>query len=145
MINLPVRSELFEAELQRWHLPEDSFRIFHLDQSDLNRYQTVADIALLMREDLPLNHEAFPTKFPEYLAGGVPVLVTPHVHTLAKMVHENGLGEVWEDEEPVEKLYGRILLYRNNREKKKHCARFAREHLSWQNRASWVTGILDSL
>lgn len=145
MINLPVRSQLFEAELQRWHLPEDSFQIFHLDQSDLNRYQTVADIALLLRDDLPLNHEAFPTKFPEYLAGGVPVLVTPHVHTLARMVQEYGLGEVWEDKEPVEKLYDRILLYRNNREKKKHCARFAREHLSWQKKASWVAGIIDSL
>jgi glycosyltransferase involved in cell wall biosynthesis len=145
MINIPLRSEVFERELQKWDLPDDSFRIFHLSQNDLNRYQTVADLALLIREDLPLNHEAFPTKFPEYLAGGVPVLVTPHVHTLASMVRENELGEVWHDEETAEDLYERLRWYRNNWQKKRDCARFAREKLSWQNNASSLAGILDSL
>lgn len=145
MINLPVRSELFEKELRRWNLPDESFRVFHLDQAELNHYQTVADLALLIREDLPLNHEAFPTKFSEYLAGGVPVLVTPHVHTLAKMIRENGLGEVWNDGETPEALYHRILLFRNNWEQKRRCARFASEHLSWQNSASWLAGLLDTL
>jgi glycosyltransferase involved in cell wall biosynthesis len=145
MINLPTESKKFLAELQNRNLPDDSYGIFHLDQSELNRYQMVADLAMLIREDLPLNHEAFPTKFPEYLAGGISVLITPHVHTLEKMVRENDLGVIWQDDEAADAIFSRILLYRDNHGQKKHCAEFARGNLSWQNRASWLAELLYSM
>ena len=58
--------------------------------------QIIADLAYLIRDDLKLNHHAFPTKFAEYLASGVPVITTPYIHTIAPMVKNNDLGEVIE-------------------------------------------------
>lgn len=145
MINLPGKSDKFLKELKNYRISDDSYGIFHLDQATLNRYQMVADLGLLIRQNWPLNHEAFPTKFSEYLASGVPVLITPNVHTLERMVRENDLGEIWYNEEETAALYERILHYRDNREAKNRCAAFARKELSWQNKASWVAGILNSL
>jgi glycosyltransferase involved in cell wall biosynthesis len=94
---------------------------------------------------LPLNHEAFPTKFSEYLASGVPVLITRHVHTLAEMVDKNGLGEIWEDDESEQEVQKRILTYHSNNEVRERCAAFARENLSWQTKAPWLADVLSDL
>jgi glycosyltransferase involved in cell wall biosynthesis len=145
MINLPTRSEKFLEELNKYQIPEESYGILHLDQVKLNRHQMVADLALLVRQDLPLNHEAFPTKFSEYLASGVPVLITSHVHTLERMVRENCLGEIWHEQEKKEELYQRILHFRERQDVKNRCAAFARKELSWQNKAPWLAEILKSV
>ncbi len=145
MINLPNKSEVFLKELKKYGISDNSYGIFQLDQPTLNRYQMVANLGFLIRQDLPLNHKAFPTKFPEYLASGVPVLITPHVHTLEKMVKENELGEVWDDTEKQENLFKRILHYRDNQDAKNRCSAFARKELSWQNRAPWLAEILKSV
>jgi len=145
MINLPGESDKFLEELNKHRIPDSSYGIFHLDQVTLNRYQMVSDLGLLIRQDLPLNHEAFPTKFSEYLASGVPVLITPNVHTLKRMVREKDLGEIWYDQEKTEDLYKRILHYRDRQDLKNRCAAFARTELSWQNKASWLAEILKSV
>lgn len=138
MINVPVPSQKFVDELKRWQVPDSAWSMNHPDQTTLNQYQMVADMAFLIRQDLPLNHEAFPTKFSEYLASGVPVLISPHVHTLKDMVEENHLGEIWQEGEPLDGIQKRLLKYHENPGIKKRCAAFAREQLSWQSKASWL-------
>ncbi|WP_010422207.1 glycosyltransferase [Anaerophaga thermohalophila] len=145
MINVPVPSRKFEKALETNNIPRSAWGMFHLDQRNLNRYQMVADMAFLIREDLPLNHEAFPTKFSEYLASGVPVLITRHVHTLAEMVEKNGLGEIWEEDESEQEVQKRILTYHSNNEVRERCAAFARENLSWQTKAVWLADALSDL
>jgi glycosyltransferase involved in cell wall biosynthesis len=145
MINVPVRSEKFLTELKRYNIPDMAWGMFHLDQTSLNHYQMVADVAFLIRQDLPLNHDAFPTKFSEYLASGVPVLITPHVHTLVEMVNEYQLGEVWHDSDTEENIQKRLLKYQGNQNIKEHCAAFAKEKLSWHSNAAWLAGSLHSL
>ncbi|MFO8001327.1 MAG: glycosyl transferase [Marinilabilia sp.] len=145
MINTPVRSEVFETELKRHHIPASAYRMFSPDQENLNHYQMVADMAFLLREDLPLNHRAFPTKFSEYMGSGLPVLTTPHVHTVAEMVRDHSLGEIWDLQVPVEEIQDRILSYRNNRAAREKCAAFAAEHLLWQTKTPWLAGVLQSM
>ncbi len=142
MVNLPGEARQFPSLLKQRGISENSYGLFKLDQSELGRYQMVADLALLIREDLPLNNEAFPTKFPEYLACGVPVLISPYVFTLERMVRENNLGVIWKENENPEQLFDRILLYRDNQQMKMHCANFAREHLSWQHKATWLADVI---
>ncbi|MGM0376067.1 MAG: glycosyl transferase [Bacteroidota bacterium] len=145
MINTPVPSPVFAEELRRQQVPESAYGMFQPGQENLNRYQMVADMALLLRQDLPLNHRAFPTKFSEYLGSGLPVLVSPYVPSIAEMVAENELGVIWDLHEPMETLFPRIQEFRNNHSARLRCASFAREHLSWQANSSRVASILKSM
>lgn len=145
MINTPVKSERFIEALKRNNIPPSAYGMFQLKQESLNQYQMVADMAFLIRDDLPLNREAFPTKFSEYLGSGVPVLITPHVHSLANLVEKHNLGVIWEDHQSEKDLYPRILEYKSNTVAKEKCSTFAREHLSWQKKATWLADILTSL
>jgi glycosyltransferase involved in cell wall biosynthesis len=145
MINVPVKSEKFLKELKQFNIPDSAWGMFHLNQQTLNNYQMVADVAFLIRENLPLNHEAFPTKFSEYLASGVPVLITPHVHTLAEMVNENHIGTIWSEKVSEKEIQNQLLKYRGNAEIKERCAIFAMKELSWQRKASWLADAFNSL
>lgn len=145
MINVPKPSVKFREELEKNHVPASAWGMFHLDQHTLNQYQMVADMAFLIREDLPLNHYAFPTKFSEYLASGVPVLITEHVHSLVNLVKDYNLGEIWKTGEPLSEVQKRIVRYRSNFDVKERCASFARNQLSWQKNASWLADQLEAL
>jgi glycosyltransferase involved in cell wall biosynthesis len=100
----------------------------------------------LLREDLPLNHHSFPTKFAEYLASGVPVIMTPYIYSIAPMVTENHLGEVIDIKNDysaeIENIYSK---YRCNLLIKNHCSQFAREELMWQKKAKFIFDKIDKL
>lgn len=52
------------------------------------------DMALLVREDTLTNRVASPTKFAEYLASGLPVLISPCIGDFSEAVARHGLGTV---------------------------------------------------
>lgn len=52
------------------------------------------DMGLLIREDSITNRVASPTKFAEYLAAGLPVLISPWIGDFSRAVEEHGLGAV---------------------------------------------------
>jgi glycosyltransferase involved in cell wall biosynthesis len=99
-----------------------------------------------LREDLPLNHHSFPTKFAEYLASGVPVLMTPFIYSIAPMVIENNLGEVIEIKNDysaeIEQIYSK---YKSNLPIKNHCSNFAQTELMWQNKAISIFNIISNM
>lgn len=57
-----------------------------------------ADLAVLIREDHPLNEVACPTKFAEYVMCGLPVLITEGLGDLSELVQRKKLGIVMKDE-----------------------------------------------
>ena len=139
-------SSKFISLLDKYNIPAANYLLKSLPQNEISDLQQVADMAFLLREDLPLNHHSFPTKFAEYLASGVPVLMTPYIYSIAPMVKENELGEVIEIKndysEEIEKIY---LKYKNNLSIKDHCSRFASEELMWQNKAKFIFDIINKL
>jgi glycosyltransferase involved in cell wall biosynthesis len=54
------------------------------------------DLGILLREDTVTNRVSSPTKFAEYLAAGVPVLISPHIGDFSALVRREGLGVVVE-------------------------------------------------
>lgn len=61
---------------------------------EVNRYLNAADVGLLLREDIPMNNVASPTKFAEYLMAGLPVLISSSIHDFAIDIHKTGYGVV---------------------------------------------------
>jgi glycosyltransferase involved in cell wall biosynthesis len=91
----------------------------------------MGDIGLLLREVSIINKVASPTKFPEYLASGVPVVVSRDVGNTTEVVEKTGLGvvvDVEAIEEQVEKVTDYIMSYRSNAEEiRKKCRETAEE------------------
>jgi glycosyltransferase involved in cell wall biosynthesis len=70
-----------------------------------------------------------PTRFAEYLAAGMPVIVTPGVGDLAEIVRSRGVGVVLADEDPVsaEAAAAGILALAADHEARERCRSAARE------------------
>jgi hypothetical protein len=136
----------FTVLLEKYNIPETGYFIVSLPQNKISELQQIADMGLLLREDYPLNHNSFPTKFAEYLASGVPVLMTPYIHSISPMVISNNLGEVIDIKddysEDIELIYKK---YKNNLSCKKHCCQFAQKELMWQNKAKLFFKIIDGI
>ena len=136
----------FINSLKESKIPKSSYMIKSLPQEEIAGLQSIANIGLMLRDDLPLNHHSFPTKFTEYLASGVPVLMTPHIHTIAPLVLENKLGEVIQLKNnysnDIENIYN---FFNNNYEIKRKCSNYAREHFMWQRKAKDIFQIIDKI
>ncbi len=147
LVNAQNEPGKFEALFREYGVPQDAYCVRSLEQEKVSRCQIAADMAFLLREDLVLNHNSFPTKFSEYMASGVPVLMTPHIHTIAPMVEKNRLGEVIELKDDYTKDFDIIYTkYKNNYETKARCARFAQQNLCWQKQAEDIVNrLLDRL
>jgi glycosyltransferase involved in cell wall biosynthesis len=57
-------------------------------------YLAAGDLGLLLRDPHPVNRVASPVKFAEYLAAGLPVLVSPGVGDAAAIVERERVGFV---------------------------------------------------
>ncbi len=72
-----------ERVLRRW-----------VEPSEVPSFLGMADYGLLMREDSVTNKVASPTKFAEYLASGLKLLISPNIGDLSELVEEKGCGQV---------------------------------------------------
>lgn len=137
-------SNKFVTLLNKYNIPATSYLITSLKQNEIADLQQIADMGFLLREDLPLNHNSFPTKFAEYLASGVPVLTTPHIHSIAPMILENNLGQVIEIKDDYSVVIPEIYRqYFHNLENKMHCSEFAKSELMWQKKASDIFNFIN--
>jgi glycosyltransferase involved in cell wall biosynthesis len=66
--------------------------------ADIGSYLAVGDLGLLIRSSSPVNRVASPVKFGEYLACGVPVLVSPGVGDCPAIVEREQAGFVLRDD-----------------------------------------------
>lgn len=94
-----------------------------------------ADIALLFREDVPLNNIASPTKFAEYLLAGLPVLLTPNIGDYSELVNREHLGKTVDlarisESSYVSAVVGEVL---SDPEVKRRCSEYVLAHLTWES------------
>ena len=59
---------------------------------DLPNVFCAADFFVMLREDVPTNHYAYPNKFLEYVAAHRPVIATPYVYDVAEEIEKHGVG-----------------------------------------------------
>jgi hypothetical protein len=126
----------FIRYFKKYNVPEDSYAVNSMSQKELCNLQMIADMAFLLREDLPLNRNSFPTKFAEYVASGIPVLSTEYVDTIVPMIKNNGLGEIIDLSKENPNIYKEIYeRYFSNLKIKQVCADYSNEHLQWQKKS----------
>jgi len=81
-------------------IPAENLRILQVAHTEVPGYLCAADIAVLLRDDIPTNNYAAPTKFGEYLCCGLPVIISPRIGDTEALIRENGSSHIWEPKLP---------------------------------------------
>lgn len=68
--------------------------IKYVDYEEIPDYLNTADAGIILRDDIMTNRVASPTKIPEYLLCGLPVLISPNVGDYSDFVESNNLGVI---------------------------------------------------
>jgi glycosyltransferase involved in cell wall biosynthesis len=99
-------------------LPDEWYTVMSVSHQGIKDYIALGDVALLLREDNLVNRVASPVKLGEYLACGVPVLVTPCVGDLSELVvqHRVGLAVALDEETFAEKIEWFVSDVQSSRE-----------------------------
>lgn len=95
LILLSPDCEIAEQLLKKFRIPQESVLIISVDNSDVVKYLCASDIALLLRDDVPMNNVASPSKFAEYILTGLPVIISQNVGDFSAFVKECDLGYVF--------------------------------------------------
>jgi glycosyltransferase involved in cell wall biosynthesis len=67
---------------------------FAKEHTEINSYLNAADIGIILRDNVPTNNVASPTKLAEYLLTGLPVIVSNHIGDYSDFIRNNDLGMV---------------------------------------------------
>ncbi len=92
----------------------------------IQHYLAVADLGLLLRDRTSVNRVASPVKFAEYLACGLPVLVSPGVGDLPDIIRREEVGYVLNQDLPLRRVVSEILA--NRSELRTRCQEVAARH-----------------
>lgn len=93
-LGITTEPDRLMAMLAEAGLGAKDFKVISVPSKDVAKYLPAADLGLLLREANPVNAVASPVKFAEYLACGLPVLVTTGIGDYSSIVEKQRLGGV---------------------------------------------------
>lgn len=89
---LTRESTQLQLKLDNSTLCRTSYMIKSCQHDDVYRYLSAADAGIIMREDTIVNNVASPIKIAEYMACGLPVILTRGIGDASDLISENNLG-----------------------------------------------------
>jgi len=92
---------------------EEGVLLCSVSHQEIRNYLALADLGLLLREPGPVNRVASPVKFAEYLACGLPVLVSPGVGDCPDIVRRERVGYVLDASVRLAQIASEILANRS--------------------------------
>lgn len=108
-----------------------------IPHAEMPGYLAACDVGLLIRDEHIVNQVASPVKFAEYLASGLPVLLTGNIGDYSECVRRDGLGYVLDQSGLGESRLPPgaahfLAYYRGAPERvRRGCRRFAELNLAW--------------
>lgn len=78
---------------------QSQFCVMHVPHDKIHQFIPVGDLGLIIRDNSLINEVAFPTKFSEYLACGVPILSTDSIKDIVNNIKIYNLGFVLSNNE----------------------------------------------
>lgn len=103
--------KVFEEMFKKCGIKEDCYSVYSVKHEEVRDYAIAGDIGVLLRENSIVNQVAAPAKFGEYLALGVPVVVTNGIGDTEDVIKKYKVGVVLEgtDQDCVDKCIKEIL------------------------------------
>lgn len=96
LLVLTTQPKRFYALLERAGVQSEHSTVLSMPHSEVPKYLSAGDAALLIRERCLVNEVASPVKFAEYLAAGLPVILSGGVGDYSELVRHCRLGVVLE-------------------------------------------------
>ncbi|HEX9060247.1 MAG TPA: glycosyltransferase [Clostridia bacterium] len=107
------------VDLLSYGLDESESTVMYVDNDEIYKYLSAGDIGLLIRNETPVNAVAFPVKFAEYMACGLPVIINSSMKGICSIIDKKGI--IFDD--------SNVCLEKINDVKKEDCITFARSYL----------------
>jgi glycosyltransferase involved in cell wall biosynthesis len=128
--------------LSRHQIPPRDVLVAELPHSQVAAALQRAHGGMLLRRDHPVNQVSSPTKFGEYLAAGLPVIMTDRIGDFSSLAASSGIGIVLEpavldaDHFPSDDLRRIVDFLRTSMSRRQEiatrCRRTARDLLHWE-------------
>lgn len=122
--------------LERAGFSPADYTIRSVPAQEVPRLLVASDLGLMLRDDSLTNRVASPIKFGEYMAAGVPVIITPRLGDCSESVRSERLGiEVdltLDDEKVIASLRSFVEMSSSEQAAiRERCRDFANRQLSW--------------
>lgn len=135
--------ETAETLTKKYQISRDDFLIKYEENENLNNYYNGADLGLMIRDDIPTNNVASPTKLPEYLLSGLPVIISKKLGDYSEFVEKHRLGLIIENnEEAISKLF---LMDGNIQFDRSYISKIASSFLSKQSKIKDLLSVYSAL
>lgn len=135
---ITTQPDAMRREIDRAGIAPDDATIRSVPPQDVPRLLAAADLGLLLRQEDAVNRVASPVKCGEYLAAGVPVVISRNVGDYSSAVAQSRLGAVVNVAATDNELRGMIEPWLEEylaspELVRERCRAFALEHLNWDN------------
>lgn len=122
-----------ERLLCKYSIRACDYSIEFMTHELVGKHLVMSDVGLLLRENLPLNNVASPTKLAEYFSSGLPVIATPYIGDIPHIFSMTRLGFLTKMGNPFEENMINFLndVGEHRTEWGCRCSQFAKDVLSW--------------
>lgn len=131
---LTDKRELYENKFKKLRIGKEHYSICWVEHEIVPDYAIAADMAVLIRDQSIINRVSAPVKFGEYLALGLPVIVTKGIGDTSDIINKHHVGTVLEDlslkeiQAGVENILS--LIHKNGFKLSERCNAVAKNFLS---------------
>jgi glycosyltransferase involved in cell wall biosynthesis len=135
---ITTHPERMTAAIKSAGLSMCDYTVISLPSHEVPSALKAGDLGLLLRAPHPVNEVASPVKFAEYLAAGLPVVLTPGIGDYSELLVERNLGACLSPGLTDDELISCLdpLLHESTEladVRRRACAEFATTELSWQS------------
>lgn len=102
---------------EKYSLNIAQYLIKSLEFREIPIYLNLADIGIIIRDDIMTNRVSSPTKIPEYLLTGLPIIMSDNIGDYSDFVKKYNLGVIIDNVINIEQLYQNIKSISINRKK----------------------------
>ena len=129
--------------VDKYSLDESRVLLKTISNMEINKFLNASDLGIIFRDNIGTNRVSSPTKVPEYLMAGLPILISEFVGDYPAYISSNQLGQVVSNnvDEIVNELKINSLLKLN----KNLISEMASELYSKQNLSSKIIDIYKKL
>lgn len=133
---LTTEPDAMRALAQKHGLQHKDFTLMRVSYEQVPYYLAAGDIGLLLREPSLVNKVASPVKFGEYLAAGLPLIMTEGIGDYSEWVRNHSVGVVYEYGAKKEEMISLVTKFLERYFQKRdvlqmRCQNLARRKLSY--------------